>query len=131
MVALSPSSSLRGRRRHPCVLVVEDDPDTRDLLVRLVRRLGGEPVTATTAAEALAGILLRLPDRVLLDLMLPGISGTEVLRQIRAHGLPVRVALATAVHDPLAFEGVGGLAPDAVFRKPLDLARVSRWLLEP
>ena len=123
------ASDVRGRRGY--VLVVEDEPDTRDLLARLVRRLGGEAITAATATEALAGILLRLPDRVLLDLMLPGMSGAEVLRQIRVHNLPVRVAVATAVHDPLAFEGVGELSPDAVFRKPLDLARVSRWLLEP
>lgn len=126
----------QGRQTSPapaggCVLVVEDEADTRDLLARLVRRLGGEAVTAATAQEALAGILLRRPARVLLDLMLPDVSGTEVLRQIRDHGLPVRVAIATAVHDPLAFEDVGRLAPDAVFRKPLDLTLIRRWLLEP
>lgn len=111
-------------------MIVEDEADTRDVLVRLVRRLGGEVVTAATATEALAGILLKLPDRVLLDLMLPGMSGAEVLRQIRAHGMPVRVAITTAVHDPLAFEDVGGLRPDAVFPKPLDLGKIKRWLLD-
>ena len=115
---------------RPCcrVLVVEDDPDTRDVLVRLVRRAGGEAVTAGSAPEALAGILRGLPRAVLLDLMLPGLSGLEVLRTIRAHGLPVRVAVATAVHDLGTFGDIGALRPDAVFRKPLDLAAVKRWL---
>ena len=117
-------------RKTSCVLVVEDEPDARDALARFVRRLGHEVVTAATASEALAGILLKHPDRVLLDLMLPGTSGLEVLRIIRSHRWPLRVALATAVHDPMAFEDVRSLGADAVFRKPLDLPLIKRWLLE-
>jgi CheY-like chemotaxis protein len=112
------------------VLVVEDEPDARDALARLVRHLGGEVITAGTASEALAGILSKRPTRVLLDLMLSGMSGLEVLRLIRAHRLPVLVAIATAVHDPMSFEDLGDLKPEAVFRKPLDLGLVKRWLLD-
>jgi CheY-like chemotaxis protein len=113
------------------VLVVEDEPDARDALAGFVRRLGGEVVVAATAPEGLAAVLAKLPHRVLLDLMLPGTGGLELLRLIRAHRLPVRVAITTAVHDPLAFGDLGALRPDAVFRKPLDLPAVRRWLLAP
>lgn len=111
------------------MLVVEDEPDARDALVGLVRRLGGKVVTAGTASEGLAMVLMKQPSCVLLDLMLPGTSGLELLRLIRTHGLPVRVAVATAVNDPMGFEDLRDLRPDAVFRKPLDLALVRPWLL--
>lgn len=113
-----------------CVLVVEDDADARDALARFVRRLGHEVVTATTASEALAAILLKLPEYVLLDLMLPGLTGVEVLRLIRSNHWPVRVAVVTAVADPMQFEDVRQLRPDAVFRKPLDLRLIKRWLVQ-
>ena len=120
---------MKAGQRNGCVLVVEDDADARDALARFVRRLGHEVCTAATASEALACILLNQPDRVLLDLMLPGTNGLEVLRLIRSHGWPLRVALATAVHDPLSFADVGQLRADAVFRKPLDLPLIRQWLL--
>ena len=113
-----------------CVLVVEDDADARDALARFVQRLGHEVYTAATASEALACILLNQPDRVLLDLMLPGTNGLEVLRMIRSHRWPLRVAIATAVHDPLEFGDVRELHADAIFRKPLDLPLIKHWLLE-
>src|SRR5687767_13742253 len=111
-----------------CVLVVEDDDDARDALARVVRRLGHEVVTATTASEALAAILLKLPECVLLDLMLPGLTGVEVLRLIRSNHWPVRVATVTAVHNPVEFEDVRQLRPDAIFRKPVDMRLIGRWL---
>ena len=113
-----------------CVLVAEDDADARDALARFVRRLGHEVITAATASEALAAILLKQPACVLLDLMLPGLTGLEVLRLIRSNRWPVRVAIATAVDNPMAFEDIGQLQPDAIFRKPLDLQAISRWLVQ-
>ena len=117
-----------GPRTTSCVLVVEDEPDARNALAEFVRRLGHEVVVATTASEALASILLKQPDRVLLDLMLPGLSGLEVLRLIRTNKWPMRVAVATALHDPLAFEDLRHLRADAIFRKPLHFRSIEKWL---
>ena len=66
------------------VLIVEDEPDLADPLAYLLRREGYEVEIAEDGPSALAAYQDRGADIVLLDLMLPGMSGTEVCRQIRA-----------------------------------------------
>jgi two-component system response regulator RegX3 len=66
------------------VLIVEDEPDLADPLAYLLRREGFEVETAEDGSAALAAFRDRGADIVLLDLMLPGIPGTEVCRQLRA-----------------------------------------------
>lgn len=66
------------------ILIVDDEEDLRTLLQLAARREGYDTVTAASGAEAL-GILATLrPDLIVLDLMLPDLSGTEVCRRIRA-----------------------------------------------
>jgi two-component system, OmpR family, response regulator RegX3 len=65
------------------ILVVEDEESFSDALSFMLRREGFEVVIATNGHEALQLVDRHGPDLVLLDLMLPGISGTEVCRQIR------------------------------------------------
>ena len=72
------------------VLVVEDEQSYRDPLTYLLRREGFEVSEAATGPDALAEFERAGPDIVLLDLMLPGMSGTQVCRQIRtASSVPV------------------------------------------
>jgi two-component system response regulator RegX3 len=66
------------------ILVVEDEESFSDALSFMLRREGYEVVIATDGHEALQLVDRHGPDLVLLDLMLPGIPGTEVCRQIRA-----------------------------------------------
>lgn len=66
------------------VLVVEDDPDIARVLVNYLRHAGYEAEHVADGREALARILSAPPDLTLLDVMLPGIDGMEVLRQARA-----------------------------------------------
>jgi two-component system phosphate regulon response regulator PhoB len=66
-----------------CVLVVDDERDLLSLVDFNLRAAGFETVLATTAAEALAHVRRRVPDLVLLDLMLPDLPGTEVCRQLK------------------------------------------------
>ncbi len=66
------------------VLIVEDEPDLADPLAYLLRREGYEVEIAEDGPSALVAYRDRGADIVLLDLMLPGMSGTEVCRQIRA-----------------------------------------------
>ena len=66
------------------VLIVEDEPDLADPLAYLLRREGYEVEIAEDGPAALTAYRDRGADIVLLDLMLPGMSGTEVCRQIRA-----------------------------------------------
>ncbi len=66
------------------VLLVEDEPDLADPLAYLLRREGFEVEIAADGKAAIAAFHERGADVVLLDLMLPGVPGTEVCRQIRA-----------------------------------------------
>jgi two-component system response regulator RegX3 len=66
------------------VLVVEDEESFSDALSYVLGREGYEAVVAATGPEALAEFDRAGADIVLLDLMLPGLPGTEVCRQLRA-----------------------------------------------
>jgi phosphate regulon transcriptional regulator PhoB len=65
------------------VLIVEDEPDIRDLLVFHLEREGYQVVHCRTGAEALRLVRAGPPDLVLLDLMLPEVDGLEVCRRLR------------------------------------------------
>jgi two-component system response regulator RegX3 len=65
------------------ILLVEDEESYRDPLAYLLGREGFEVTTAATGPDALTAFDAHGADLVLLDLMLPGLSGTEVCRQIR------------------------------------------------
>jgi two-component system, OmpR family, response regulator RegX3 len=66
------------------VLVVEDEPSYRDALSYMLVREGFEVAEAETGPDALTAFERHGADIILLDLMLPGLSGTEVCRRIRA-----------------------------------------------
>jgi len=77
------------------VLVVEDEPSYRETLAYMLGREGFDVVEAADGAEGLAAYDRSGADIVLLDLMMPGIPGTEVCRQLRQRG-PVPVIMLTA-----------------------------------
>ncbi len=68
----------------PSVLVIDDERDLLSLLDFNLRGAGFETLLATTGEEALSLLRRRVPDIIVLDLMLPDISGTEVCRQMKA-----------------------------------------------
>src|SRR5215831_16618634 len=66
------------------VMIVEDEPDIRDLLTFHLERDGFQVARASTGTEALRQVRLTPPDLVILDLLLPEIDGLEVCRRLRA-----------------------------------------------
>jgi two-component system phosphate regulon response regulator PhoB len=66
------------------ILLVEDEPAIQELLAFNIRQCGYHPHMAADAAEALAHINRELPDLILLDWMLPGLSGIELAKRWRA-----------------------------------------------
>src|SRR5262245_55631314 len=70
-----------GRLR---VLVIEDERDLVDALVYNLRREGYDTTVAHEGQEGLRRAQTLLPDLILLDIMLPGMSGTEIIRELRA-----------------------------------------------
>jgi CheY-like chemotaxis protein len=73
------------------VLIVEDNLDSRDLVIEVVQYYGGLIVQADGIASALAQLELFLPDLIIADLFLTDGDGFELLARIRAHADP-RVA---------------------------------------
>lgn len=80
------------------VLVVDDEETYRDTLTFLLEREGFTVTTASDGPAALEAFRAAGPDIVLLDLMLPGMSGTEVFREIRKDSA-VPVIMVTALGD--------------------------------
>jgi two-component system response regulator MtrA len=112
------------------VLVVDDDPAIREFVGDV---LGFEGYTVRTAADgpsALASIGDRRPDCVVLDVMMPGMSGHEVLAAIRAAdggpGLPV-VMLTAAADDAHAWQAWDG-GVDYFLAKPFDAEQLLAFL---
>ncbi len=72
------------------VLVVDDEPTVREVVAGYLRRDGHEVSEAGDGPTALDLLEREPPDLVVLDMMLPGVSGLDILRRIRASGdLPV------------------------------------------
>ncbi len=66
------------------IFVVDDDPDVRELVEFKLVQSGHEVLSATNGQDALAMIPDAHPDLLLLDVMMPGLSGFDVLSQLRA-----------------------------------------------
>jgi len=76
---LDGTSFLQGLR----VLVVEDEPDSRDLIVALLSSSGAKVTAVSSVREALAHVHGHLPDLVIADIGLPDQDGCELIRQVR------------------------------------------------
>jgi CheY-like chemotaxis protein len=108
----------------PRVLVVDDDPNTVEMLSKALSLFGHQPERAFSGEEALDQVSERLPDVVLLDLMMPGIDGYETLRRLR--GLPggnqVPVIVVTASSEPDLEQRVAAAGATGCLRKPVQLS---------
>jgi signal transduction histidine kinase/CheY-like chemotaxis protein len=67
-----------------CILVVDDEPDAKELVRRLLEEQGARVVLASSAGEALASLADRLPDVMVSDIGMPGMDGYELIRLVRA-----------------------------------------------
>jgi CheY-like chemotaxis protein len=70
--------------RPPRVFVIEDNPDNMQILVRILTRVGYEVIPARDGEEAIRTFKAQLPDLILADLAMPGVSGVEVIRVIKS-----------------------------------------------
>jgi DNA-binding response OmpR family regulator len=77
------------------VLIVEDDPTVAEVVTRYLEREGFAVESVADGREAIARADARLPDLVVLDIMLPGLDGLEVCRRLRARA-PIPVVMLTA-----------------------------------
>ncbi len=106
------------------VLVVDDEPNIRDLLSASLRFQGHQGLTAANGNEAINKIVDNQPDVVLLDVMLPDISGFGVTKKIRSLGIEVPILFLTArddTEDKVTGLTVGG---DDYVTKPFSLDEI-------
>src|SRR5690606_41099336 len=79
---------VRNRNRYVTVqkhiLIVEDEPAIRDMVAFALRKAGMEAMHAVDARAAQTAISERVPDLILLDWMLPGMSGIDLARRLRS-----------------------------------------------
>lgn len=111
--------------KTPLIAVIDDDVYIGDMLEELLSREGYRTLRAYSGTEALLLLENQKPDLVLLDLMLPGLSGENVLRHLS--GIPVIVLSAKASTDDKVSLLLGGAAD--YLAKPFDtrelLARIT------
>ncbi|MBI4436695.1 MAG: response regulator [Candidatus Omnitrophica bacterium] len=113
------------------ILIVDDDAGSRDLLVRFFKLIGCEHVTAVAnGEEAIRYAHSQTPTLVLLDYLLPEMSGLETLRQMKQlhPDLPVLMMTAYPSRDALAKAAQAGASEILV--KPLDLRKLEQHILQ-
>ena len=106
------------------VLIVDDEPNIRDLLATSLRFAGYEIQTAANGAQAVAAVVESEPDIILLDVMLPDMNGFSVTKKLRGSGVQAPILFLTArddVEDKITGLTVGG---DDYLTKPFSLDEV-------
>jgi two-component system OmpR family response regulator len=113
---------------RPRLLVVEDEPNIAELLRVWFEPAGWDVATAASGPEAVARAADRRPDAVVLDVMLPGYGGLEVLRRLRLLHPGTAVVLSTA-RDSEEDRAAGMAAgADDYLVKPYSLLELERRL---
>ena len=109
--------------RKRCILVVDDDPGIRLFLVTLLRRRGFRLLEARDGNEALEAMRAGSADLVILDLMMPDVSGWDVLRERATDPALQRipVIVVTATNRSEATADLIDQDVYAVVAKPFDL----------
>jgi two-component system, OmpR family, phosphate regulon response regulator PhoB len=110
------------------VLIVDDVPETVELISIAVSPLGHQPIGTQSAQGALEELGHTLPDLILMDFMMPEKNGLEVLKRIRS--LPqcesIPILFSTASSDVVLEEQVLAAGGNGVLRKPLGLTELDQ-----
>ena len=113
------------------VLVVDDHPEIRDLMVEILEKRGYQVSTASDGHDALTQFVLDRPDLVITDLTMPGLDGYQLCRLIRGiSSVPVLVISGQTGVEETAYQ----MGANAFVSKPFDLedlwAEIGELLLE-
>ena len=112
------------------VLVVDDDSGMAETLADILSVFGYAVTTASSAVAAVRVVTQTRPDLVLMDVRMPGLSGVEALKRMRALAPQLAVIMMTAfARDDLAEEARRAAAL-AVLPKPLDMERLLALLTQ-
>lgn len=107
------------------ILVVDDEPMTAEMLSTFVRLIGHESVEAYSSRQAWERLESAQPDAILLDIMLPDISGLDTCRQIRQQRrwATIPIIMISAMAPPMQQEAANAGA-SAYMSKPINLQQL-------
>jgi CheY-like chemotaxis protein len=106
------------------ILVADDEPLVLDLLVQFLSLRGYRVTGAKDGTEVLRLVEQSAPDLILLDLVMPGVAGVEVLQVLREKEYHGGVIVVTGSHNQEILEDAWALGPQEVVSKPIDLDRL-------
>jgi DNA-binding response OmpR family regulator len=114
----SPTGSISDRK--PTVLVADDDRDIRELVAVKLRQAGYDVVAVADGTAAVAAVREHRPALAVLDVMMPGLSGLDVVRHVRDEGSAADMAiiLLTAKSQEFDIETGFALGADDYIVKP-------------
>lgn len=130
-------SATPGPGVPPLVLVVDDDPDGREMCVEMLGLSGLRTAEAADGLQAVAQAVTLAPDCMLMDLSLPGIDGWEVTRRLKSDARTRDIPVIALTGSSVAVEGarLTGAGFDAVVTKPYTpedlMAVIERVLRRP
>ena len=111
------------------ILVVDDDPEILATLSPRLEKRGYRVLTASDGNQAIEEARRYTPDLMILDVMMPGKTGWEVVRALKQDPVttPIKVVMLTAIGEPMyemmsPLYGANDHLADAHFDKPLDIA---------
>lgn len=111
--------------RTPLALVLDDAPDMRKILATLARRQGFEVIEAGDGLRGLEMAKEYRPDLILLDLEMPGMSGLEVLSEVRQFDASVAVVIVTSHTDEARMQEALSLGAVNYVKKPFNHPELS------
>jgi PAS domain S-box-containing protein len=116
----SASAGLDTAQPQSRILVVDDDPEVRSILVASLEILGHAVTAAEDGAAGLKAIDAAEPDLMIVDYAMPGLNGAEVADRARARHSALPIILASGYADKEALEAAAG-SSSAILRKPFDI----------
>jgi signal transduction histidine kinase/CheY-like chemotaxis protein len=119
-------SRVSDGRDSKLILVVDDDSDTRRIIIRMLTLEGHRTIEASTGGEVVDAAVKHHPDVITLDLMLPDMNGIDVIRRLKEHpGARLVPVIGVSVNDELAGKVLQSGA-SMFLRKPIEMATFLR-----
>ncbi len=119
----SAESAATSSGKSEKLLLVDDDPDVRQIVVRVLLDLGYDVREASNGEAALAALTEFEPDLLLIDFAMPGMNGAEVVAAARRANHHLKVLFLSGYANSAALEGAVGAAP--LLRKPFRPAELA------
>lgn len=103
------------------ILIVDDDPETVSLLETMVRMQGHEAASTQESRKALQTAEALMPDLILLDIMMPYVSGIEICRQVKSNPRTgnIKVMMVSALSDDGTRKDASNAGADQFVTKPI------------